>query len=1319
MILALPFLGYGQQFREISLQSNLESASNNNGVAVADYDNDNDLDVFVVTRWDGSGPTSSHLFRNNNDGTFTEVTSASGINSTHDYTNRNVESPHPVGEKMGASWGDFNNDGFPDLFLTNSLYLELYKNNQDGTFSNVTEEMGIPAETACINDVGLWFDYNNDSFLDLYVTGVITVSSCRGKLYKNNGGHRFTEVSTSVGLKDSGRSGWTAIPIDVNEDGYQDLYIANDFGATNELFINKGGESFENKAQTYGVTDTYKDGMGLAYADYNGDGLFDIYVTNINESSLYRNSGNSSFDNVADDFNVELTGWAWGCQFEDFDHDLDVDLVVANGYYSADKDRYYENTSETGMSTFLNHSVESGFGLETISNGLVAFDYDNDGDLDILIGRTGDHLGFFENQAILLDESPGKNWVQIDLVGTVSNRDAIGTKLELQVNGRTYLRYYHGAALMSQSKMPVHFGLSDNQTIDLLTITWPSGIKETFADLPINNHIRITELDGSEVLNLSSNKIPGCTDSNSCNYNPGATFNDGTCEYLETRILSGNPTPGLLSNERYSYPGKSGSGYSWEVQNGHIVEGQGTSNILVKWGLGPTGQVAVTEMGKCFSNKVTLDVNLSREYTPEKVSVARLWNEALLSAIRRDYARPTVHARNLFHVSIAFYDAWSIINNKGDSYLIGKQLHNYNNTFDGFETPLDRKEAENMAVSYAAYRLLSHRFSNSPNHSETQRQFNDLMVLLGYDPFKTFSDYRGGDPAALGNFIANSIIEYGLIDGSNESGQYKNKYYKPVNEPLIPALPGNPNIEDPGRWQPLQFDVFIDQAGNPTSGNTPAFLSPEWGNVHPFSLQNENSNSHERDGNTYRVFYDPGKPPVPGEAEMSATEMDIYNWNFTLVSTWSSHLDPNDGVMWDISPASKGNFNLNDLPTKARNYDQFYNLLNGGDGSSGREINPITKEPYESQIVPRGDYTRVLAEFWADGPDSETPPGHWFVLLNHVHDHPAFKRKFKGQGEILDPLEWDVKAYFSLGGAMHDAAIASWAIKGWYDYVRPISAIRYLADQGQCTDSNLPNYHPNGVSLIDGYVELVKMGDPLAGSSNEHVGKVKLYAWKGHDYIDDPSKDQAGVGWILAENWWPYQRPSFVTPPFAGYISGHSTYSRTAAEVLTRLTGTSYFPGGIGEFTAKKNEFLVFEEGPSQDVVLQWATYQDASDQCSLSRIWGGIHPPADDIPGRMIGARIGSDAFAYAEQYFNGNGSALVLLSKVYPVPVEGLVLYITNTTEDQQFSAYTIHGQEVQVSKISYNAITAITEIAFKQVNSGMYILKSSDNSWRVYIR
>ena len=220
---------------------------------------------------------------------------------------------------------------------------------------------------------------------------------------------------------------------------------------------------------------------------------------------------------------------------------------------------------------------------------------------------------------------------------------------------------------------------------------------------------------------------------------------------------------------------------------------------------------------------------------------------------------------------------------------------------------------------------------------------------------------------------------------------------------------------------------------------------------------------------------------------------------------------------------------------------------------------------------------------------------------------------------------------------MHDAAIAAWGVKGWYDYIRPISSLRAMADRGQSSDPEANSYHADGIQLTDGIIELVEAGDALAGDDGEHVGKIKLYAWRGPDYIEDEETDTAGVGWILAENWWPYQRPTFVTPPFAGYVSGHSTYSRAAAEVLTALTGDEHFPGGMSGFKIAANEFLVFEDGPSVDMTLQWATYRDAADQCSLSRIWGGIHPPIDDIPGRAMGIEIGRDAFALAAAHYRG----------------------------------------------------------------------------------
>lgn len=610
-------------------------------------------------------------------------------------------------------------------------------------------------------------------------------------------------------------------------------------------------------------------------------------------------------------------------------------------------------------------------------------------------------------------------------------------------------------------------------------------------------------------------------------------------------------------------------------------------------------------------------------------SVARLWNDVLLNAIRDDFARPTVHARNLFHTSSAMYDAWSVYSSGSSPFLLGRTVSGFTCNLDNFSAPQDIHPAREEAISHAVYRLIEQRFASSPGTADIMLAADTLMSDLGYDIGNLSLNYAGGSAAALGNYIADCYLRFGLQDGANEQNDYVNTSYMPVNPAVEPDLPGNPNIVDLDRWQPIRLAQFIDQSGNPTT-NEPEFLSPEWGQVAAFALTDADKTTYQRDGFDYEVYFDPGIPPT--SAGPLSTE---YKWGFSLVSIWSSHLDPSDGVMVDISPASLGN--IQSYPVDPSEYPAFYDLLNGGDPSTGYTMNPVTGAAYTPQMVPRGDYARVLAEFWADGPDSETPPGHWFVILNEVNDDPELVKRFAGAGPELTPLEWDVKAYFVLGGAMHDSAIAAWGIKGWYDYLRPLSAIRAMADRGQSSDPMLPSYSVDGIPLEPGYIELVESGDPLAGAMDENVGKIKLFAWRGPDFVINPFIDVAGVDWILAENWWPYQRPTFVTPPFAGYVSGHSTYSRAAAEVLTALTGSEYFPGGMSGFEIPANDFLVFEDGPSVDMTLQWATYRDASDQCSLSRIWGGIHPPADDIPGRLIGEQIGINAFSLAEGYFNG----------------------------------------------------------------------------------
>ncbi|MEY2938426.1 MAG: hypothetical protein RL062_1015, partial [Bacteroidota bacterium] len=620
-------------------------------------------------------------------------------------------------------------------------------------------------------------------------------------------------------------------------------------------------------------------------------------------------------------------------------------------------------------------------------------------------------------------------------------------------------------------------------------------------------------------------------------------------------------------------------------------------------------------------------------------SIPYQWSQAMLTAIRNDLARPPMTARNLHHLSMAMYDAWAAYDDDAATVFLGKTFNGYSCPYSGIIQPDNRAAAQDAAISYAAYRIIRNRYINAPGWGTvTNPAITFLMGELGYDINFTSVDYTTGDPRALGNYIAARIISYGNADGSNQLLNYANQYYTPLNPSLFPTLAGTNGIVDPNRWQPLSMSVFIDQNGNLLSG-APPFMGAEWGNVKPFAMTDADKEVLPRDGHDWTVYHNPG--PFPHLNETGSDINDLYKWNFALVAKWGSHLDPSDNVILDASPANIGGAVL---PNTFADQTTFYDFENGGDNGVGHTLNPVTGQPYTPQWVKRGDYARVLAEFWADGPNSETPPGHWFAILNYVIQQLQGNFVWEGT-EPISETEYCLRAYLTLGGAVHDAAISAWGIKGYYDGVRPISAIRHMAEMGQSTDPNLPHYHPEGFPLMPGFSELIAAGDPLQGASGQNIGKIKLYSWYGPDSISNAASDVAGVGWVLGEKWYPYQRPTFVTPPFAGYVSGHSTYSRAAAEVMTAITGDEYFPGGMGVFEAPMNTYLVFEDGPSDSVQLQWATYRDASDQCSLSRIWGGIHPPMDDIAGRKIGMEVAADAIAFADQFWVDQAPKITLL--------------------------------------------------------------------------
>jgi hypothetical protein len=222
---------------------------------------------------------------------------------------------------------------------------------------------------------------------------------------------------------------------------------------------------------------------------------------------------------------------------------------------------------------------------------------------------------------------------------------------------------------------------------------------------------------------------------------------------------------------------------------------------------------------------------------------------------------------------------------------------------------------------------------------------------------------------------------------------------------------------------------------------------------------------------------------------------------------------------------------------------------------------------------------------------------------------------------------------------LHDAAVAAWGAKRLYDSARPISMIRYLGSKGQASDPDAPSYDPDGLPLEPGLVEVVTRASSAPGERHEaladHVGEIAIRAWAG--FPDDPVSEASGVRWIRAVDWVPYQAPTFVTPAFAGYVSGHSTFSRAAAEVLGAFTGSSFFPGGVHEVRVPRGS-LKIEQGPTVDVTLQWATYADAADAAGVSRLYMGIHVGPDDFGGRRVGAQCGRAAWALARRYYEGS---------------------------------------------------------------------------------
>jgi hypothetical protein len=1073
----------------------------------------------------------------------------------------------------GIVIGDYDNDGDDDAYIVNADSTEgnrLLRNDGAFVFKDVTEEAKLKA--LGYSKTAVWFDADNDGWLDLLV-GQLT----RNRFFHNQGNGKFEEQVSGLEV---GRSASALLAADFNGDQWLDVYVCN-FMNENSLFINIGFGKFENRIWNSGAQIGHQLSMGAVAVDLDHDGDQDIYcIYDGNQPNrLSRNLGNGQFRETGEEQKLNYRGQGMSVDFADFNHDQQFDFYVTN----LNDNALFLHGSD---STYLEEATSAGVNDKGMGWGVICLDYDNDSFSDIYMINQF-HFSPFPNR--LFRNQGGERFSNvIEGLPAESRKDGFGgASADFNRDGR----------------------------IDLMIANTSGGGVQLFANQEVNeNHYVQFGLVGKK-----SNKF-------------------GVGARIEIRV--GRM---ILIDEVTT-----GSGYA--SQNSNIIHlGLGkhliVDEVKIRW---PSGEMQSIKHVLPDQRYLAVEGEVIEPFTTERYqnflseprilpkpkawfdeltvdtdqSIARIWNEALLEAIRNDFARPTVHARNLYHLSGAMYEAWAAYYQPHRLLLCQDQSKTIQFFFD---TP-DRSKVRE-AISYTAFRLLQHRFGKSPGAAFTLKRLSTLFARLGYDERNHSTDLRLSSSAALGNYIASRWINFGQQDGSNEQLQYANQYYRSANKAMIPTNPGNPNLQYPNQWQPLTFDQFIDQSGNFIPGHIPEFQNAEWGNVIPFALDTSQRTVFLRDGKSYNVYLDPGSPPrLDSTNEMSST---IYKWGFGLVAEWATHHSLEELTRIDISPNAIGHIqNYPQTFGQMKEYYQWQNCL-----GSGYRQNPKTRKPYTPQWVKRGDFTRVLAEFWADGPKSETPPGHWFTILNYVSDHPAFSKQWRGKGATMDDTEWYVKSYLALGGALHDAAITAWGLKGYYDYVRPISAIRYMASIGQSSDPSLENYHPWGLPLKEGLSEIVMRGDKLAGPQNEHLHKVKIRTWKGPPYIKNPKTEMAGVDWILAENWWPYQRPTFITPPFAGFISGHSTYSSAAAEVITLLTGDEFFPGGLGEFVAKKNSYLTFEEGPTTEVVLQWARYKDAADQSALSRIWGGIHPPQDDMPGRLIGKRVGAQAFQKVEQ--------------------------------------------------------------------------------------
>jgi enediyne biosynthesis protein E4 len=506
------------------------------GVAWIDYDQDGLMDLYFVQSgatdaYKPAHPLRSALYHNNGDGTFTDVTEKAGVGGEGHYG-------------QGVAVGDFDNDGYPDLYVTGYGRAILYHNNGNGTFTDVTAKSGVADEGGWSTSAG-WFDYDKDGWLDLVVTNYIDWSPknnmwcgerrpgyrsyChpgnykgqRIKLYHNNHDGTFSDVSDASGVGKPEAKGMGVVLADFNNDGWPDIAIAND-SWPNFLFLNKHDGSFEDVSLISGIAASedgrYEAGMGIDAADVDGDGWQDVYITHLDFelNRLYHNNHDGTFTD--DTFNSGIGNKAVlmsgvSMKFLDYDNDGWNDILQLNGAMLDNVSLYHAEVSyqepllmyrNLGKGRFdkVSESLGPDFVRPIVGRGLATADYDNDGDIDIVTNNRGDYPSLLRN-----DGGNANHWLTVQLIGTKSNRDGIGASLKLTSQGFAHVEQAKGGmSYMSASDPRIHFGLGKLTTIDSLEITWPSGQVDRLTNLSIDQIIAVKE--GVGVIPRLFPKIP-------------------------------------------------------------------------------------------------------------------------------------------------------------------------------------------------------------------------------------------------------------------------------------------------------------------------------------------------------------------------------------------------------------------------------------------------------------------------------------------------------------------------------------------------------------------------------------------------------------------------------------------------------------------------------------------------------------------------------------------------------------------------------------------------------------------------------------------